>query len=1156
MTRKLLPYEHELIKTLGVTKEEYLDFVAQQQIYSDIKEGTTLDVRNDFGLTALILTVVGVLFQVAAALLTPKPEIRAPRFEGQEQTRDQRLSPRLGFNSTQELARYGDTISVVYTNTTQNSSGGVRLSTLLLWSAILSFGNNQFMRLMLNIGAANITTIDPNRTAFGQFPVKNLVFGNVWQYYNANGPTRFSNLLQGTQADPVRTTPNDFTAGINPGGIQGFSQAFSPTTASAAGVTGFIPINYNLTVLNSEGKVIEETVKTSFAPDAGSYWSGSTPSTTPVPVGLGWTLIVPNTSETYTSDDLAPLARQDALRGIASLIDNGTQFKAGSAIFRVESVSFSSGNFGIETGNLLARLVCTRSGLMPTLGYNILSATQIEIRIKELEDLIDKNNGGARNRRRNAVVTTRRTPTAGSIADYERRLAELRQTGPFSATNTNRFPPGSTPGGRAVPRTTNNRFSSSIPKKANAVTSARSRGTNTDRQKIYNDEITSLENTIKQLKDQNLSAQEEIVNLKALLKTDYAVFHTKGLARFEESSYASVTSCNVLDFAIRYMAYRRISGRSNVYGSKQIDHGHGASDNGIKARTAMFTLWYRLNSTGDFRRVPYIFCCRNTNEQNIFAYFKLIAPSTKVFWEARLEPVIDPPAEFRTFDTRGFCYLTPSSGLVTLNGSTWNDGTVQVQFNGSVENATSGLFPPYNKTPPESSEFDLFNYDSYTNTSFSFDSGPEISITAVSEQTFEPWSNYPDLYQDLSNLSLHVLSGAGTQDLRSVSVWVSEGKRLREISTALNAYGNEATGEINSGAINALVVSAPSRSSSYAPDIFLDTILDSINGIGQYASIHSVDVAQLAQSKRFCIRNRLFMDGAITSGRSWRSFWAETAPFSLLELGKIGGRDTLLPAVPYDKTTGQITRSISVTALFNQGNILQDSYKEEFIDYGSGVQDIVLTIIYRDVERDGAFPRNNSVEVQRADTSEAIAIRETVDMSQFVTTRAQAILVGKYLCQIRRYNRRAVEFKTFPMDMPVMPGAYIYVETADNQWDGIYTGRIETGGALNVPLASTIPNGTYNVLTYDSNGVRQFNSVQVNNNICTTLAASVGDLFVLGQAVKARRTFRITEVSMEEEGETTIRAVEHPCDVNGNSLITQGLADSVPGLFLVDGVPS
>ena len=57
MTRKLLPYEYDLIDALGVTKEEYFDFVAQQHIYEDIKQGTALDIR---GAPVAILCGVGV----------------------------------------------------------------------------------------------------------------------------------------------------------------------------------------------------------------------------------------------------------------------------------------------------------------------------------------------------------------------------------------------------------------------------------------------------------------------------------------------------------------------------------------------------------------------------------------------------------------------------------------------------------------------------------------------------------------------------------------------------------------------------------------------------------------------------------------------------------------------------------------------------------------------------------------------------------------------------------------------------------------------------------------------------------------------------------------------------------------------------------------
>ena len=125
--RKLLPYEYDLIDTLGVSKEEYLEFVALQEIYTDAKEGSALDIRNDLGLTALILTIVGILFQVVATLfLQPKlPSFDTPGGGGQRQTRESKFSPRFGFNSQQELAVYGDPVNLVYTDISVNARGGV-----------------------------------------------------------------------------------------------------------------------------------------------------------------------------------------------------------------------------------------------------------------------------------------------------------------------------------------------------------------------------------------------------------------------------------------------------------------------------------------------------------------------------------------------------------------------------------------------------------------------------------------------------------------------------------------------------------------------------------------------------------------------------------------------------------------------------------------------------------------------------------------------------------------------------------------------------------------------------------------------------------------------------------------------------------------------
>ena len=1090
MTRKLLPYEYELIETLGVSKEEYLDFVAQQHIYEDIKDGTLLDIRNDPLTVSIVLAVVGVLLQVASILLMPKPE----EAEGSTQTRDQRLAPRTGFNGTQELAVYGETVPLVYTSMTQNLDGGVRVATLLLWSAILSFGNSQFMRLMMTVAASRIGAIDPERTAIGQLPAKDIALSNVWQYFNANGPTTYSNLVKGSTQDPTRAgaTSTDTTAKLNglPGRKEGFSQCFSPTTAYAVGVTGFIPVNADVLTLDTNGNQVFILVGVQYTPRPAAF-----------AIGNKITLTVPNTTALPLTTDTPANARQDALRAAASLFDNGAIYKLGSALFRVASpVSYANNGNDIEEGDLTVELECVRAGKSSSCSYTIThwskasssEATAINKQIAQLNDEINNNNS--------------------QIQAKQKILSDGFQT-------IVAMQPGSNLG-----RTTRKSL------------------TDADRIRIQED--------INFLESRNARLEQRRGELTAsLASVVVAPFHTKGLARIEQAAYASVTRCNVLDLVIKYEVYRRISGRNNVYGKDQRDYAHTASDNGPKARTAMFRIEYRFNSKGDYARVPFIFCARGFNEQSVFTYLKLVSAAAKQFIEVRLEPVVDPPAEP---NVKGYCYLEPNGKIQELTTANTGNPNLRIFFNGAKHGPSA--YPPTNKSPKDTSEFDLFNYDAFTNSTFAFDGSPEIKITAVNEQTIEAWNTYsPTLYRNLSNFALHVNSGPGTQDVRDISVWVEEGKLLRPLSTVANTYGNEATGVANDVAIAQLQASSPTVSSSFAPDIFLDTILDKDNGIGKYAKLHSVDVMQLAQSKRFCIANDFFMDGLIGDARAWREFWAQVAPFSLLELGKIGGKETLVPAVPYVKSTGAMTRAVSISALFNQGNILEGSYKEEFIDYGSSTQDVIVTVIYRDVERNGIFPRNNSVEVQLTSTNENNAIRETIDTSQFVTTRRQAVVLGKFLCQTRRHTRRAIEFQTFPTDSFIMPGSFIYVETSNNQWDGIYTGRVEAGGALNLPIASRVPNGTYNVLTYGSTaGTRSFSGIAVSNNIATALASVAGQLFVLGTSVRNKRVFRITEVTMEEEGETTVRAVEHPCDASGNSLIAHGLTVNA-GLFTIDG---
>jgi hypothetical protein len=1179
MTRRLLPYEHQLIKELGISEAEYLEFAQAQFDYTRLPADKLATPQN-WEVVAIVLTVVGTLFQVAAALLAPRPEQQQRDIK---RRRDQVFAPRFGFNSQQELAKYGDPVNLVYCNTDDNPTGGVRVATSLIWSAVHSEGSSQFMQMLLAVGASNIEAIGPDRIAFGQTPIRQFAAGKTWAYFGANRPLQFADLLRGDTTDPTRIGEGSSSIAYRPTLVgdqhtDGFSQAFSPSTMTRFGVYAPIPINVDFIDRNDEGEerdaplgIVIEGLE--------SYWplnvfNDARPA---VPVGHRMTLVFRRI--TSGGNDTARAAKE-MRRTLSSYIDAASTYKLGSVKFRVAA---PIKNVELEDGAMRVLMECVESGVCPTEDYNTTDFKQngreAKVEIERLQkELIELN---AQLLRNDPILK----PGIGE--GVRARLAEIRflkdllvdlEDRQWSAAeidtlveNAEYFDPVVNLFAQQVDNIQEHRknlrdaIEDELDKlrndrNRNAIRNWRSqlqdankryrRLTNklnqalrqyglategnlkqdkrrlNSREERLNEEIANLTADANNLdlpamaaRDANLrsqiSAKENRVGfLQSYLdnpNTWNDFFNTKCLVKMEEAGYETITECRVVDFALKAKVFKRIQGRAKKYGEESVKR-YRDSDNGTKVRAAFFWLFYRR--TGQvWSRVPYIFAMRRGADVDNFVSLKFIADDNNGNWQFKFEPIAETAAEMVYTGAADFAYIENSGDVVTVGGPAGG----QFTFTGSLR-ARQGFKPPLNVNPYEVDEWGLFSVRSDTQTSYSFEGGPEFSITAVTEQRTEPFSTYPNLYNGITLLGFNAYSGQGIQDLRSLSVFTLKGKKVRRLRDD-GSYPSE-----------------PDGSSSYAPDIFLDTILDPQNGIGRFAKIGGIDLQALALVKRFCRQNQLFMDCVIAEQVPWRQFWAEVAPYSLLELGRIGGKETLIPAVPCDNA-GNITRRVPIVAMFSAGNILEDSYKEEFIDYGSSVQDLIATVIYRNTEVDGAFPRDTSVDVSLRDVTEANAIRQTFDLSQYVTNRSQAILYAKLLCQQRRHIRRNVEFRTFPTDSPLSPGSYIYVDVGQQQWQSVYSGQIENGGTLNVPLATGIPNGTYDILLYRNGQSVVTTSAAISNNTASSLASYEGWLFVLGTAVKSKRVFRVVEVQMDEEGEVSVRAVEHPCDSNGQSMI-------------------
>jgi hypothetical protein len=1269
--RKLLPYEHALIKELGITEEEYFAFRKAQQEYIDPKVGTILDIRNEpISTVALVLSILGTIAQVASALLAPRPEV-PDAGGGSRRARDRRFAPRYGFDSVQELAQYGDPVNLVYSNrgdlSAENPSGGVRVNTSLLWSAVYSVGNAQYIQMMAAIGANNIYDIDYQRTAFGSSLIKLFAANSAWIYSRNGGSITFADkkFPAGNDKDPARLSVASSRTVYDPvldfnARSEGFSQAYSPPSASEFGITSPIPIFVRVFARNDKG--VEKHTRVGIRANGGSWWPDFFPGTPGDPrplisVGQQITVTIDQVKKerNNNADQEADNFADEVRSGAAESIELGSLYKLGSAKFQLVNII---GDTELDKNALKLILECIETGCAPFEDYQTEDMDERENELKgdkaDLEAIILSLEDQIKNLSTADFYKQSYTPAIATLLERVRTAknnAELIYEAVLSyRSDVTQMDELVLAAENLNPR--DKLFSSQVIDLANQISNledsleaARDQkerinsnierlGSTAEREKnlkntkstiaIYRSQLknrrTRLSDHLREhavangvIVSQLVQAKQKLTDIRSLSQSllstadynavweqlpidnpaffstditsgdiskrprakaererlrflanifsklenlltgilnviDYDAFNTKRaslnaelfnkqqeldqvnrqlanpnsfndhlgakcLVRLHDADYETLSPVNLVHFSLKAKVFMRIQGRASKYGETE-EKRYKDSDNGYKTRTAMFRVKYKRPTETDtqWKSPNVIFCIRKTYDKDTFIplFFR---SGTQEKWQFKFEAVSDAPSEAKKAGTQlNFVYLEGRGPVIPV---TPENGIADFYCRGYKRDAALDNRPPRNHSPYKVDEWTLFSQYADTSISYSFDNGPEFRIVTVTEQQFESKTNYPLLYKDITTIGVNAYSSAGLTNVRNLSVFVNKGKIVRRINIGTRTYP-----------------ASPDGPSSYAPDIFLDTILDPVNGIFDYVDTNGVDISSLALAKQFCLQNNYHMDGVLADKTAWRAFWTEVAPYSLLEVARIGGKETLIPAVP-TLTDGTIVRNINVSALFNQGNILEDSYKEDFLDYGESTQDIIVTVIYRDQSGNEPFPRNTSATVKLKDANEAVSSRRTFDLSTWVTNRSQAINYAMLLCSQRRYIRRAVEFKTFPTEAPVQPGAYIYVHMEENQWNDVHSGMVLADGSLNIPFASESINGTYSTLIYRQGEDPIKQNITYTNGQASALSAFPNALFVLGTAVSGKRVFRAVEVAMEEEGEVTIRAVEHPCIEEG-----------------------
>jgi len=411
------------------------------------------------------------------------------------------------------------------------------------------------------------------------------------------------------------------------------------------------------------------------------------------------------------------------------------------------------------------------------------------------------------------------------------------------------------------------------------------------------------------------------------------------------------------------------------------------------------------------------------------------------------------------------------------------------------------------------------------------ESEPEHSIAYVNEVM--PNEEIP-VYKNLTLAGLALKARRNFTSLDQMRCWIPSGLHVKRLHPSWNK---------NNG--NPYAFDTGTFKKEYGPsNLFTDLVYylmtDQVGGAGALMNMTKsnaplLEVDDFNATSRFLFKQKLFFNGAIVERTNLRQYITEIAPYFLCNFVLTDGKFSLKPAIPVFKKSGEInTGEIEVDQLFTAGNILEDSYRLEYLA-SEERRPFKAVMRYRQ-ERKNQLPEEKVVEVTlkndpRADRLQELP-EEQFDLTQFCTSEDHAVMVAKYFLAIRRHVTHTINFSTTVHGLNLKAGSYIKVVTESSPYSNAKNGTVSSTGAVTTtePLET---NKTYEIIYYKSGSEDIQDGEMTINGDGTVKESEYQDIVFTVKDLKVNQNIYVVEqLTFSQEGTVDIVASEHPCDTD------------------------
>ena len=418
----------------------------------------------------------------------------------------------------------------------------------------------------------------------------------------------------------------------------------------------------------------------------------------------------------------------------------------------------------------------------------------------------------------------------------------------------------------------------------------------------------------------------------------------------------------------------------------------------------------------------------------------------------------------------------------------------------------------------------ITDISNYTERTTSNSDGPEHTITYVSE-TLKP-RDFVFNYDKLTSCGLAIRSGRNFRSVEQLRTWLATGIEVKRFLPA------------EAGTIGP---------SNMLPDLIYFLLTDKTAGVGETVREELLDLESFTEACTFLKTNKLYFNGAISEPQNLRDYITTIAPFFLLDFAIINGRFSFTPAVPVTPA-GVISKAkVPISALFTEGNIIEDSFAVEFLEADQR-RDFIALMRWRD-EQVNQLPEERTVSVRWNEANSDTYPIESFDMTDYCCSEAHAVVAAKYLLSLRRRVTHTVSFKTVPEGLNLEPGQYIKVVTQANPYQAANNGIVEDDGTL--VMSTAIDDGVYPIFYYDYSVTDTVEGQMTVKDGKVVETALWGTIVTLRYPGISTDIYQVQQLTLEEDGLVEIVALEHPTNAAGTSLIGLDLIQG-SGNFLKD----